>query len=44
MLQQEGVEEFSNIAGLQVIRFSDNKIEAGFYELDRTLRREGIIK
>lgn len=44
LLQQDGVEEFTNIAGLQVIRFPDNKIESGFYELDRTLRREGIIK
>jgi hypothetical protein len=44
LLQQEGVEEFSNLAGLQVIKFSDGQIEAGFYELDRVMKREGIIK
>ena len=43
LLKQEGVEDFTNVAGLQFIAFSDNKIEQSFYELDRTLRREGLI-
>jgi predicted nucleotide-binding protein len=43
LLEQEGVEGFSNIAGLQVIRFPGERIEAAFYDLDRMLKREGII-
>jgi len=43
LMVQDGVEEFSNIAGLQVIRFSDNLIEQGFHELDKVLRREKVI-
>ncbi len=42
-LKQEGVEDFTNVAGLQYIPFSDNKIEQTFYELRRTLEREGLI-
>lgn len=38
IFQQEGVEEFSNIAGLQTIRFKE-KPEDGFYELQRALKR-----
>jgi len=38
LFQQEDTEDFSNIAGLQVVRF--NKIvEEGFYELDRAIRK-----
>lgn len=44
VLSQRGVEEFSNLAGLQVIPFSDDQIEGAFYELHRTLKREGIAK
>ncbi|MGA2430163.1 MAG: nucleotide-binding protein [Candidatus Acidiferrum sp.] len=33
LLQLRGVEEFSNLAGLQVIPFHDDQIEAAFYEL-----------
>jgi predicted nucleotide-binding protein len=43
LLQQRGIEEFSNLAGLQVILFSDAHIEATFYELGRMLKREGIV-
>jgi predicted nucleotide-binding protein len=42
LLQQRGIEEFSNIAGLQVILFDEGHIEATFYELGRMLRRERI--
>lgn len=44
LLQQEGIEEFSNVAGLQVIPFPKERIEAAFYELDRMLKREGMVK
>ena len=43
LLHQRGIEEFSNLAGLQVIPFDDVRIEATFYELARMLQREGII-
>jgi len=43
LLEQSGIEGFSNLAGLQVIRFSGHHIEAAYYELDRVLRREGIL-
>jgi predicted nucleotide-binding protein len=43
LLRQEGVEDFTNLAGLQYIPFSDNKIEQAFYELGRTLKKEGLI-
>jgi predicted nucleotide-binding protein len=44
LLRQEGIEEFSNIAGLQVIPFPGDRIESAFYELQRMLRREGLVK
>jgi predicted nucleotide-binding protein len=44
MLRQEGIEEFTNISGLQVIPFSTDRIEAAFYELGRMLKREGLTK
>jgi len=44
LLQQEGMEEFSNVAGLQFIPFPDDRIESTFYELQRMLKREKIIK
>lgn len=40
MLVQEGIEEFSNVDGLQVIFFAGDKIEHTFYELQRVLKRE----
>lgn len=43
LLVQDGVEEFTNAAGLQHIRFSEENIEQGFYELQRVLRREGLL-
>jgi predicted nucleotide-binding protein len=44
MLVQKGAEEFSNVAGLQYIEFEKNKIENCFWELQRVLKREGILK
>ena len=38
IFQQDTVEGFSNIAGLQTIRFK-NKPEDGFYELQRALEK-----
>jgi predicted nucleotide-binding protein len=43
LLLQEGIEEFSNVAGLQYIPFTDDKIEQSFYELQRVLKREKQI-
>jgi len=43
LLEQEGIETFSNIDGLQTIRFSGQGIEATFYDLERMLKREKII-
>jgi predicted nucleotide-binding protein len=44
ILKQEGIEEFSNIAGLQYIPFSNNNIEQTFYELQRKFKKLGMIK
>jgi hypothetical protein len=44
LLRQEGIEEFSNLGGLQVIPFPGERIEAAFYELARMLQREGLTK
>lgn len=44
LVVQEGIESFSNIQGLQVIYFPDKKIEAAYYDLDRVLVREKLIK
>lgn len=43
LLVQDGVEAFSNIAGLQYIPFSDDRVEQTFYELQRVLKREGLV-
>jgi predicted nucleotide-binding protein len=43
MVIQEGVEEFSNVAGIIPIRFPDRHIRHAFPELQRWLRREGLI-
>lgn len=44
LLIQEGLEEFTNVAGLQYIAFGGNKIESTFWELQRVLKREGLIQ
>jgi predicted nucleotide-binding protein len=44
LLVQDGLEEFSNVAGLQHIPFSGDRIEQTFYELQRVLKREGLIE
>ena len=41
---EEGVEEFSNIAGLQHIPFKGNAIDGAFHRLDEMLRREKLIE
>jgi len=43
LLRQEGLEEFTNVAGLQYISFSGDQIEQTFYELQRVLKREGLL-
>ena len=40
LLLEEGVEEFSNVQGVQYIRFSKNNIKETFGEVLATLRRE----
>jgi predicted nucleotide-binding protein len=44
ILKQDTVEEFSNIAGLQYIPFASDNIEQTFYELQRKLKKVGILK
>jgi hypothetical protein len=44
MLVQKGLEEFSNVAGLQYISFEDEKIEDTFWNLEKTLEREGLLR
>jgi hypothetical protein len=43
LLRQDNVEEFSNVAGLQHIAFSNDGIDQAFPELQRVLRRERFI-
>lgn len=43
LLKQEGIEEFSNVAGLQYIAFEGDNIEGAFHELQRVLQREGLV-
>lgn len=43
ILKQDGVETFSNIDGLQYIPFSGNNINQTFTELQKMLKREGVI-
>jgi predicted nucleotide-binding protein len=42
ILKQEGVEELTNLAGLQYISFKD-RIENAFYDLGKVLKREGLL-
>jgi Predicted nucleotide-binding protein containing TIR -like domain len=44
LLMQDNVEGFSNVAGLQYIPFSGQEIEQTFYELQRVLKREGVVQ
>lgn len=44
ILKEDKTEDFSNIAGLQYISFSGDNIEQTFYELQRTLKKQGLIK
>jgi predicted nucleotide-binding protein len=43
LLVQDGIEEFTNVAGLQYIAFSGDNIEETFYELQRVLKREQMV-
>ena len=43
LLMQEGIEEFSNVAGLQYISFAGDNINQTFYELRRALERESQL-
>lgn len=42
ILRQQGLEDFSNVDGLQYIAFEGENIQHAFYELQRVLKREGI--
>lgn len=44
LLKQSETQDFSNIAGLQYIPFTGDNIEQCFYELQRKLRKSGMIK
>lgn len=44
ILKQDSIEEFSNISGLQYIPFSNDNIEQTFYELQRKLKKAGLLK
>ena len=43
ILRQDSLEDFTNVAGLQHIGFTGDQIEKSFYELQRVLKREGIL-
>lgn len=44
LLVQKGLEEFSNVAGLQHIPFSGDRIDQTFDEVRRVLKRERLIE
>ena len=44
ILRHEGLEDFTNVEGLQYIGFSEDKIEQTFYELEKVLKREGMLQ
>ncbi|MGJ1334204.1 TIR domain-containing protein [Sphingobacterium siyangense] len=44
ILKQDGLEEFTNIAGLQYIPFTGDNIEQAFYELQRKFKKLGLVK
>lgn len=43
VLAEEGTAEFSNISGLLRLDFRPRRVEQAFVELDRMLRREGVV-
>lgn len=43
LLVQSGLEGFTNVDGLQYIPFSNENIEETFYQLQRTMKKKGII-
>ncbi|MDR6158620.1 putative nucleotide-binding protein [Chryseobacterium sp. SLBN-27] len=43
LLKQHETEELTNLAGLQYISFSGDNIEQTFYEIQRKLKKSGII-
>ena len=43
LLVEEGLEEPSNLDGIQYVEFNNKKIEQTFYELRRALEREGQL-
>jgi len=43
MLVQSGLENFSNVAGLQYIEFQGDNIEQTFWEVQKALKREGLV-
>jgi predicted nucleotide-binding protein with TIR-like domain len=43
LLKQLGVEDFTNVDGLQYISFAEDRIEQAFPELIRALKREGLL-
>jgi predicted nucleotide-binding protein len=43
LLVQRGLEEFSNVAGLQYIPFEGDRIQQTFWDVQQVLRREGQI-
>ena len=43
LLVQEGLEEFSNVDGLQHISFKESTIDRAFHELHRVVERERQI-
>jgi len=43
LLYQEGVEDFSNVAGLQHIPFDGDRIEHVFWDLKKALEKLGIV-
>ena len=44
LLRQDGLEDFSNVAGLQYVGFTGDRIDQTFYELQRVLKREGLLQ
>lgn len=43
LLLQDDVEQLTNLAGLQYIAFSGDKIEQTFYELHRVFKKHGLL-
>jgi predicted nucleotide-binding protein len=43
LLKQDTTEELSNLAGLQYISFNGDNVEQTFYELQRKLKKSGVI-